>query len=298
VDGESVNQPVQHRRRRLDIDARRGEPGPAQPSNQTSTDLPNDLIALVQNLSDPSISRRLGNERDGDLHLQASFGIEGKELLDDGENERTRFGLGKMALDADPGTPPHQLRGVHEQLRFAGEDVPDRTGGDSGFRGDGANGDAADALGVNHSPSRLCDLLPAPVAIDELGHSTRLRPMLVAVVATMTAETAISLLLMLHLQRGFRLEVIQIAYVFLPGAVAMSILPSHLHRLVVRFGRRRMLVVGAVSSALFAASLALAPTPPWIAALWVLSAIAWSIGPLSYRGTRPGPCSPRSPGRS
>lgn len=122
--------------------------------------------------------------------------------------------------------------------------------------------------------------------------------MLVAVVATMTAETAISLLLMLHLQRGFRLEVIQIAYVFLPGAVAMSILPSHLHRLVVRFGRRRMLVVGAVSSALFAASLALAPTPLWIAALWVLSAIAWSIGPLSYRGTRPGPCSPRSPGRS
>ena len=96
--GETVNQPVQHRRRRLDIDARRGEPGPAQPSNQTSTDLPNDLIALVQNLSDPSISRRLGNERDGDLHLQASFGIEGKELLDDGENERTRFGLVKMAL--------------------------------------------------------------------------------------------------------------------------------------------------------------------------------------------------------
>ena len=88
---------------------------------------------------------------------------------------------------------------------------------------------------------------------------------------------AISLLLMLHLQRGFHLEVIQIAYVFLPGAVAMSILPPYLHRLVVWLGRRRMLVVGAVSSALFAAGLALAPTPPWIAALWVLSAIAWSI---------------------
>ena len=93
----------------------------------------------------------------------------------------------------------------------------------------------------------------------------------------MTAEAAISLLLMLHLQRGFHLEVIQIAYVFLPGAVAMSILPPYLHRLVVWLGRRRMLVVGAVSSALFAAGLALAPTPPWIAALWVLSAIAWSI---------------------
>ena len=100
--------------------------------------------------------------------------------------------------------------------------------------------------------------------------------MLVAVVTTMTAEADISLLLMLHLQRGFRLEVIQID-VLLPDAVAMGVLPSHLHRLVVRLGRRRMLVVGAVSSALFAAGPALAPTPPWIAALWVLSAIVWSI---------------------
>ena len=109
------------------------------------------------------------------------------------------------------------------------------------------------------------------------GVGVGLRPILIVVVATMTAEAAISLLLMLHLQRGFHLEVIQIAYVFLPGAVAMSILPPYLHRLVVWLGRRRMLVVGAVSSALFAAGLALAPTPPWIAALWVLSAIAWSI---------------------
>ncbi len=56
------------------------------------------------------------------------------------------------------------------------------------------------------------------------GVGVGLRPIFIVVVATMTAEAAISLLLMLHLQRGFHLEVIQIAYVFLPGAVAMSIL--------------------------------------------------------------------------
>ena len=104
----------------------------------------------------------------------------------------------------------------------------------------------------------------------------RLRPMLAAVVATMTAETTISLLLILHLQRGFHLGAVQVAYVFLPGAIAMSLLPPHLHRLVVRFGRRRMLMLGSVASALFAVVLAFAPNPPWIAALWVLSAVTWS----------------------
>ena len=108
------------------------------------------------------------------------------------------------------------------------------------------------------------------------GLGARLRPMLAAVVVTMTAETTISLLLILHLQRGFQLGVVQVAYVFLPGAVAMGLLPPHLHRMVVRFGRRRMLMLGSVASALFAVGLAFAPSPPWIAALWVLSAVTWS----------------------
>ena len=108
------------------------------------------------------------------------------------------------------------------------------------------------------------------------GLGARLRPMLAAVVVTMTAETTISLLLILHLQRRFHLGAVQVAYVFLPGAVAMSFLPPHLHRLVVRFGRRRMLMLGSAASALFAVGLAFAPSPPWIAALWVLSAVTWS----------------------
>ncbi|MPV50232.1 MFS transporter [Pseudactinotalea sp. HY160] len=112
------------------------------------------------------------------------------------------------------------------------------------------------------------------VSLRRLG--TSLRPMLLAVVVTMTAEAAISLLLILHLQRGFGLGVVEIAYVFLPGAIVMSVLPAPLHRLVVRFGRRRMLMLGSVSSALFALGLAFAPSPPWIAALWVLSAVAWA----------------------
>ena len=113
------------------------------------------------------------------------------------------------------------------------------------------------------------------VSLRDLGRS--LRPMLLVIVATMTAEAAISLLLILHLQRGFGLGAVEVAYVFLPGAIAMSVLPTFLHRMVVRLGRRTMLMLGSVASALFALGLAFAPSPPWIAALWVLSAVAWSV---------------------
>ncbi|MCY1140882.1 MFS transporter [Actinoplanes sp. Pm04-4] len=104
----------------------------------------------------------------------------------------------------------------------------------------------------------------------------RLRPMLLAVVITMTAEAAIGLLLLLHLQRRFDLEIVEIAYVFLPGAIAMALLPTWLHRFVLRHGRTRVLAAASVSSAVFAAALAWAPHPAVIAALWILSGVAWA----------------------
>ncbi|RKT54840.1 MFS transporter [Saccharothrix australiensis] len=104
----------------------------------------------------------------------------------------------------------------------------------------------------------------------------RLRPMLFAVVMTMAAESAVSLLLLLHLQRGFGLEVVQVAYVFLPGAIVMSVAAGRLHRYVVRFGRSRVLMAASVASCAFAVSLSWAPDPYVIAALWVLSGVAWA----------------------
>jgi MFS transporter, DHA1 family, multidrug resistance protein len=104
----------------------------------------------------------------------------------------------------------------------------------------------------------------------------RLRPMLLAVVVTMAAESAIGLLLLLHLQRGLGLDVGPIALVFLPGGIVMSVLPPYLHRFVLRFGRTRVLAVASVSSAVFAASLAWAPNAYVIAGLWILSGVAWA----------------------
>lgn len=108
------------------------------------------------------------------------------------------------------------------------------------------------------------------------GVGRRLRPMLVAVAFTMTAEAAIGMLLLLHLQREFDLEVVQIAYVFLPGAIAMGVLPEPLHAAVVRYGRTTVLALASVASAAFAVSLAWAPNPFVIAGLWILSGGAWA----------------------
>ncbi|WJV44437.1 MFS transporter [Streptomyces flavofungini] len=117
----------------------------------------------------------------------------------------------------------------------------------------------------------------AGAAIAGLGAvGRRLRPMLLAVVVTMTAEAAISLLLLMHLQREFDLEVVQVAYVFLPGAIVMSVAAERLHGYVVRFGRTRILMCASFASAAFAAGLAWAPNPVVIAALWILSGLAWA----------------------
>lgn len=130
-------------------------------------------------------------------------------------------------------------------------------------------------------------LLPGPAAIRGAPRSTAdetrlgpgtvsrtLRPMLLAVATTMAAEAAISMLLLFHLQRGLGLAVGVIALVFLPGGIAMSVLPPYLHRLVLRYGRTRVLAIASVSSAVFAASLGWAANLYVIAGLWILSGAA------------------------
>jgi len=124
---------------------------------------------------------------------------------------------------------------------------------------------------------RKVDAVVDPASDQQHGMLRRLAPMLAAVVTTEAAESVIGLLLLLHLQDEYDLEPIGVAVVFLPGAIAMSVLPTHLHGLVLRFGRARMLAAASVASAGFAAGLAFAPNPWVIALLWVLSAAAWAL---------------------
>ncbi|MDO4027164.1 MFS transporter [Clavibacter michiganensis] len=102
----------------------------------------------------------------------------------------------------------------------------------------------------------------------------RLRPLLAVVAVIGTAEAAIGLLLVLHLQRELGLGPLAIAWVSLPGGIALAVAPPHLHRLTVRFGRTPVLVSAAIAGAAFAGGLAVARDPVTIAVLWILSALA------------------------
>ncbi|UJW34884.1 MFS transporter [Saccharothrix sp. AJ9571] len=104
----------------------------------------------------------------------------------------------------------------------------------------------------------------------------RMWPMLGLVVVTALAEAGVALLLLMHLQRGHQLELGEIAAVFLPGFIVYSVLPDYLHRVVRRVGRRKVLSLAMVCSAVFAAALSFAPSPPVLAVLWVLSAVAFA----------------------
>ncbi|CAQ03259.1 MFS transporter [Clavibacter sepedonicus] len=110
------------------------------------------------------------------------------------------------------------------------------------------------------------------VVVREL--ATRLRPLLIVVMVIGTAEGAVGLLLVLHLQRELGLGPLAIAWVSLPGGIALAVAPPHMHRLTVRFGRTPVLVAAAIAGAAFAGGLALARDPVTIAVLWVLSALA------------------------
>ncbi len=126
---------------------------------------------------------------------------------------------------------------------------------------------------VGRSPGVPAGAGPAGSARDD---ARRLGPLLGAVALTAVAESGVGLLLLLHLQGRFDLEVYQIALVFLPGGIALTVLPRPLHRLTARWGRRTVYAVATAGSALFAAGLASAPGPLPIAALWVLTSAAWA----------------------
>ncbi|WP_168796536.1 MFS transporter [Arthrobacter echini] len=131
-----------------------------------------------------------------------------------------------------------------------------------------------DGTAGDHDGSRI----PAsPTTRGARAMAKSLRPMLVATVVTSLAESMVGILVLLHLQRELDLGVIGIAYVFLPGAIALGVLPPLMHAVVLRIGRRRAMAAGSALSGLFAISLAYAAGPVVIAALWILCGVAWAM---------------------
>lgn len=111
-------------------------------------------------------------------------------------------------------------------------------------------------------------------------HAARLAPLLWVLVLIGAAESGVGLLVLMHLEaRG--LEIWQIALVFLPGGIALTVLPGHLHALVELWGRRRVYLLASLASAVTAAGLAFDPGPVTMAVLWIGTSVAWAaIAPI------------------
>ncbi|MEU4768949.1 MFS transporter [Actinosynnema sp. NPDC023794] len=101
----------------------------------------------------------------------------------------------------------------------------------------------------------------------------RLAPVAEAMVTA--AEAAVALLLVLHLQRGFDLGVVQVVLVFVPGSMVAGIAFLHLRQRTSRYGRKRVFAVASLVSCAATLGFALAPDPYVIAALWMLNGAAW-----------------------
>ena len=97
----------------------------------------------------------------------------------------------------------------------------------------------------------------------------------VAVAATTAVDIALWLLLVLHLQHEFGLGVFPVLLVIAPGVMVSGATALHVHRHLRRYGRGRVSAVAALTGCTAALSLAWAPDPYVIAAVWVLTGVMW-----------------------
>ncbi|WP_082509702.1 MFS transporter [Curtobacterium sp. Leaf154] len=101
------------------------------------------------------------------------------------------------------------------------------------------------------------------------GHARRLAPLMTLGGFATAAEAGVGLALLLQLQ-GAGLEVWQIALVYLPGGIALTILPRLLHGVVQRWGRKPAYLAASLATAVSTAALALSPPVILVAALWIV----------------------------
>ncbi|WP_378143935.1 MFS transporter [Cnuibacter sp. UC19_7] len=120
-----------------------------------------------------------------------------------------------------------------------------------------------------------------PVVREELaggirGHARRLAPLMTIGGFVTAAEAGVGLALLLQLQDA-GLEVWQIALVYLPGGIALTLLPRPLHGVVERWGRKPAYVAASLASAASTAALALSPPVILIAALWIITSASLAL---------------------
>jgi len=91
------------------------------------------------------------------------------------------------------------------------------------------------------------------------------------------ATTLIEPIYLIYLQDSFDLSVQGLAFAFFPAGIVFAVLPNYTGRLVDRFGRPRLMVLGFVSAAVVSISLPWLPGILWVALMYTLSAAGRSM---------------------
>ncbi len=104
----------------------------------------------------------------------------------------------------------------------------------------------------------------------------RLARLMLIVFLTGTSSAMISPLLMIFLQDHFTTDVPVLATAFIPAALVYAYLPARLGGLRDRFGRAPLMAIGLVGAGLVSIGMPLMPSLVFLAALWVLEAVALS----------------------
>lgn len=101
---------------------------------------------------------------------------------------------------------------------------------------------------------------------------------LLGTLVTGASWALLSPILMIFLQEKFTVEIDQLALAFLPSGLVWAFLPSQLGRLADRFGRKPLMVLGMVVSALTCFLIPSVGSLAALAALWAVQALSTAAG--------------------
>lgn len=142
-----------------------------------------------------------------------------------------------------------------------------------GYAAAAALGLVASLVGVRETA------VPVPVAatVERLSVRGPLSRLFVIVALSGFATTLIEPIYLIFLQDRFELSVQALAFAFFPAGVVFAVLPNYTGRLVDRYGRARLLMLGFVVAAAVSLSLPWLGAIVWVAAAYTVSAVGRSL---------------------
>jgi len=137
----------------------------------------------------------------------------------------------------------------------------------------------AAAVGSYLAWKRVPETLPSvPIAsARRYAVSGDLAKLMLIVFTTAVSAAMISPIYVVFLQDKFTTDIVSLAWAIFPAGVVYSFLPSRLGGLSDRYGRAAMMAIGLIASGLLSLLLPGLPNVLWLAVLYTLTAVGWSV---------------------